>query len=382
MSLRPYRPFILLTSAFIVLMFALEHINGRFWLSDFKVYWGAADALLTGKAVYGVPFGESTGYYKYSPFVALLFTPLAALPFEVASIIWFVCISLALVAVLLQLHRILLELPIEPRLNDNALLCLALLCIGNHVVRELHLGNINLPLLLLATLALRWRTAKPWMAGAAMALLFMVKPYLGLVALPYLVHGRWHIVRAAVVAGCGMLLVPSMLGPGKAISLHREWLMSMSAHGDYLTSGNTIASIVSRIAGVPDSAGLQLSIIGVAVLGIVVLAWRWRSNSAYAQHYLLHFGALALIPNLVITDTQHFLLALPLFMFVLHRIRTLSWPVVVLLILVALAHGANSSDLLGHDLSDRVNAWGLLGLANVALVIVALMIEARDKQAD
>lgn len=355
-------------------MFTLEHINGRFWLSDFKVYWGAADALLRGKAVYGVAFGESTGYYKYSPFVALLFTPLAALPFEIASIIWFVCIAVALLAALLQLHRILLELRIEPRLNDNTLLCLALLCIGNHVVRELHLGNINLPLLLLATLAFRWRTSKHWATGSALALLFMVKPYLGLVALPMLLQGRWQILRGAVIAGCGMLILPLVLGPGKAITLHREWLASMSAHGDYLTSGNTIASVLAHIPGVRNGTGLQLGIILFAVLVIGGSAWRWRSQTGTAHHFLLHFGALALVPNLVITDTQHFLLTLPLFMFVLFHARTLAWPILVPFIVVLLAHGTNSSDLLGHGLSDRVNAWGVLGLANVALVIIAFTV--------
>lgn len=381
-SLRPYRTFIIVAFVFIALMFALEHINGRFWLSDFKVYWGAADALFRGNAVYGVPFGESTGYYKYSPFVALLFTPFAALPFEVASIIWFGCIAVALVAALLQLHWILIEIPIARRMSDNALLCLSLLCVGNHVVRELHLGNINLPLLLLATLAFRRQATTPWAAGAVLALLFMVKPYLGLVALPMLLQGRWQIVRGAVVCGSAMLLLPIILGPGKAFALHREWLASMSAHGDYLTSGNTIASLLAHIPGVKDGTGLQLGIVFLAVFLISALAWRWRNGTSTAHHFLLHFGALALIPNLVITDTQHFLLALPMFMFVLHRIHALTWPNVFLFILVVLAHGANSSDLLGHALSDGLNAHGILGIANLILLLVAYLLLRRAEVAD
>ena len=381
-SIRPYRTFLIVASVFIALMFTLEHINGRFWLSDFKVYWGAADALLTGQPVYGVAFGESTGFYKYSPFVALLFAPLAALPFEVASIIWFVFIAVALVAALLELNRILLEWRIEPRLSDNVLLCLAMLCIGNHVVRELHLGNINLPVLLLAALAFRRRTVKPWAAGALLALLFMVKPYLGLLWVPVVVQGRWSVVRAGVAAGIGMMAVPLILGAAHGIELHRQWLASMSAHGDYLTSGNTIASILSRMVGVPDGAGLQLGIIGFTLLVFGAVAWRWRQEGSLARHYLLHFCALALIPNLVITDTQHFLLALPLFMFVLHHVRTSSWPILLLFIMVVLAHGANSSDLLGHDLSDCVNTWGVLGAANVALVVLAFALVGRRRTSD
>jgi hypothetical protein len=29
-----------------LLLFVLEHVNGRFWLNDFRVYYGAGESLL------------------------------------------------------------------------------------------------------------------------------------------------------------------------------------------------------------------------------------------------------------------------------------------------------------------------------------------------
>jgi hypothetical protein len=73
--LKPYVPFIVFATVLFAAIFAIEKINERFWLNDFKVYYSAAQALISGEQVYGVPFGLDTGFYKYSPFVAMLFVP-------------------------------------------------------------------------------------------------------------------------------------------------------------------------------------------------------------------------------------------------------------------------------------------------------------------
>ncbi|MEI6456446.1 MAG: hypothetical protein WCO93_09170, partial [bacterium] len=70
-----YWKFIVFAFVLFLTAFIFENINGRFWLNDFKVYYMAAKALLTGNQVYDLPFGEPSGYYKYSPFVLFFFFP-------------------------------------------------------------------------------------------------------------------------------------------------------------------------------------------------------------------------------------------------------------------------------------------------------------------
>ncbi|MBK9194937.1 MAG: DUF2029 domain-containing protein [Flavobacteriales bacterium] len=379
--LRRYASFLLPAVLFLAAMFVLEHLNGRFWLNDFRVYWSAADALLHGQQVYGLPFGESTGFFKYSPFVAMLFEPFALLPFHVASVVWFWCIAGATIAVIIRLHRLLLQhIVLGPLARPNLLLVLSLLCVANHVVRELHLGNVNMMLLLLAVVAYASADQRPRLAGVLLAVLFMVKPYLCILVIPFLVRGHWKLVGAGVAAGVAMLALPVVFGFSHSFDLHSAWLQSMVQHGDYLTSGNTISSLLHRTTGVTDTAPLQVGIIALTMVVATILAWRLHKEGPMSMgNYVLFFGLLALVPNLVITDTQHFLLALPLFSFAIHKLAERRAPIVLaLFIVICILHGANSSDLLGGELSDKVNAWGVLGVANLMLIALSARIACRQ----
>ena len=57
----------------LLFMFA-EIINHRFWLSDFEVYYKAADRILHSQNLYGI---SADGHYvfKYSPTSAIYFIP-------------------------------------------------------------------------------------------------------------------------------------------------------------------------------------------------------------------------------------------------------------------------------------------------------------------
>src|SRR5262245_36938147 len=104
--LRPYTPFILFAVMIFAAIFAVEKINDRFWLNDFKVYYSAAHALINGQQVYGIPFGLDTGFYKYSPFVAMLFVPYTFFSYEAASIIHFVILSTVTILTIIILGRL------------------------------------------------------------------------------------------------------------------------------------------------------------------------------------------------------------------------------------------------------------------------------------
>ncbi|MCX6285327.1 MAG: hypothetical protein NTW31_13965, partial [Bacteroidetes bacterium] len=81
--------FIFFALLFILADFIIENINGRFWLNDFKVYFMGSNALLSGQQVYGIPFGESSGFYKYSPMTLFFFFPSYLVSFETARVIHF-----------------------------------------------------------------------------------------------------------------------------------------------------------------------------------------------------------------------------------------------------------------------------------------------------
>src|SRR5689334_7590025 len=106
---RELRPFLIIIAVLVLAALVLEHVNGRFWLSDLQVYWSAADALLHGGRVYGVAFGEDTGFYKYAPVVALAFVPAALLPFSWIAHVHFLLIGVALGIVFVRMERLMMR---------------------------------------------------------------------------------------------------------------------------------------------------------------------------------------------------------------------------------------------------------------------------------
>jgi hypothetical protein len=266
-------PFLIVASVFFVLIFLLEHINGRFWLNDFKVYYEASTALLQGKSAYGVHFGLDTGFYKYSPFILLLFTVYCVFSFAVASVIHFVLISLAAVLTILLLQYLVLTYyssdpePMTKR-RHNTILILALLSISNHLVRELHLGNVNMLLLGLVTLTLFLVSSdKPLWAGMVLALAILVKPYCLILLLPIFLYKK-SCVLYSTIASLVLLTVITILplGWNSFVTLHMQWFAAMQAHSEYLSSSDTLAAQLKHYL-IPQASGwLQPAVLLVTVI--------------------------------------------------------------------------------------------------------------------
>ena len=85
-----------------------------------------------------------------------------------------------------------------------------------------------------------------------------------------------------------------------------------------------------------------------------------------AEFFLL----LALVPSLTLTDSEHFLLALPLISFLIYSMinKKVSTLLVVFIMLGLLLYGGNIHDLLGSKLSGWVEAMGFLGIGNLLLI--------------
>ena len=79
-----------------------------------------------------------------------------------------------------------------------------------------------------------------------------------------------------------------------------------------------------------------------------------------------------MVPNLVVTDQQHFMFALPLVMLILASLFIRRQPLVLAGFLFAmLLYGTRSTDLWGVDLENRLLGWGVLGSGNILLIAVA-----------
>lgn len=383
--------FVIISLVIFTLIIVLEIINERFWLNDFKVYYLAAKSFVNGGSVYGVSFGLDSGFYKYSPFVLLLFAPLTLLPFQVAAIFHYIIIAMATIGSILIVNSLINKSLFKLKNNKGkGLLFIALLCIMNHLVRELHLGNVNMIIVLLLSCGIYFTlNSKHLLAGFCIALALLIKPYLLVVVVPLLFHKKLKTIFFIVLSALVMLLLPLVfVGFSKWFELNIAWAQSMLEHSSYLNSNHNFTSLIKYyfFAALPNSSHLYFLVLVVVVYTLIffsTLKNKMHKNSELENTYLMisYFTLLALLPNILITDTEHFLFCLPLILFLLHYF-TLHKKSLLLFFFIPLIvfYGGNSSDLFGSKLSNKFEEMGLLGIANFMLILLTIYATNRLKK--
>lgn len=378
---------ILLSVAALFLL--LEAVNGRLWLNDFRVYYEASGALLRGDAPYGVAHGLSSGFFKYAPVLGFLYAPLAMLPYPLAAAVQFALIVLAFNGALLKADHIIRVWALPLKAASYLPLFLCLLITGAHLHRELHLGNINTLLLLLLMAGLQaLLVGRRQLAGLLWGLAILTKPHF-IVLVPWLMlRSEWQVLRWALVSiALGIFLPLPFIGFAEWKELHAAWINAMASHNAALvyTGGgerqmiDTAYSFAHRaffgkVLGWRTAATVIMVLAMVALaMGALVLRNRLKEMPGQRTMNLLSeaFLILALVPSLTVTDTNHFLFAMPLILLVVHRLVPKPAPRWLWLaaIPILLAHGGNWSDALG-PLSDTLTHFGVLGMANVTLAVL------------
>ena len=285
--------FISFMAFFCVAFFIVQNINHRFWMHDYEVYYSAANSLLHGEKVYGVSYGLSSGFYKYSPFALLIFAPFSLLPFYAAKVLHFIILSVAITSVIILSAKIvkLHFFPDSKLANLNLLLFLIFLPILPNVYTELHLGNINSILLLIFIIALRYLLkGKELKAGLLLALGILIKPHF-IIFLPLLLFRKKFKCLFYTVAGIisGLILPAVFTGIKYNIELHRQWLTTMQLHNNSLIDGQyTIFSWLYRSVGhfffsdtihYDKAFGIIIiSLIAIAFLMLLILSFEKRTD--------------------------------------------------------------------------------------------------------
>lgn len=382
--IRRLRPFLIVATLLVLASLVLEHLNDRFWLNDFRVYYMAADNMRHGLPIYGEVFGEDTGLYKYAPVVLYFFQPYTFLPYTTAGVLHFLLIGILLMACFAVIERSLSHFTSDlPKPALRAII--GLLCIAVLLVRELHMGNINMGLILLAALGVeRFLVGKRISAGLVWGIVWLIKPYLLLMIVPLVIRREWRVLRtAASTMLAGLLLPMAIEGPRMWWELLREWVGSMLYHTQVMESPDRFGAILGKPWGLASSTLLDMVFIALAGVFLFLLAWKDRTEEkeglASVKNKAFELWlAMALVPNLVITDQQHFMFSLPLILFILSWLfRQKDLPVLFLFILSMLLYATRSSDLWGNSLENTLVGHGVLGSGNFLLMATACLVWRR-----
>jgi hypothetical protein len=178
------------------------------------------------------------------------------------------------------------------------------------------------------------------------------------------------------------------LGIPESVALYSEWFCAMKEHSGYLSSSHTIFSLLNYYAGVQISPAFGLA--GLCSAAILLFGYFYfrekkgtnkKSKLELQPMIMFFFLLIALVPSLLITDTEHFLFSLPLIVFLIMKVssaKKAAWT--ALLVFVLIMYGGNSSDLVGRTLAAKFETMGLLGISNLVLITLAFYFLFDKKQ--
>jgi hypothetical protein len=356
-------------------------------MPDFKVYYGAAHAIMYGKQVYGNLFSLGSGYYKYAPFIALLFYPISVLPYYAACVVFYVLIATAIILTSIFLLHVLSTYVFKrPVKLPDTILSLSILCITIHIIREIGLGNVNMFLLLLLCLSIYFIIQNKMVpAGFLLALILITKPFFVIVLIPLLMRRYFKTIGITFLLLMLFMVLPAfLLGIRYDVELHTQWLNAMLIHADGFPSPNTVGAIIRNSFHMFVWGSLQYIIMAVFLILYMFYVRTNRLNErkgiAESSSNLIMewFTLIAMIPCLFKTDTEHFLMTLPIIMFILiYLFNTRDVMLSIFFILLVFLYTGNSSDLLGGKLSIEMYNMGMLGISNMLLIALAIFIYTR-----
>ncbi|MBX2950159.1 MAG: DUF2029 domain-containing protein [Crocinitomicaceae bacterium] len=352
---------------FLGLFFTVETVNGKLWTNDFVVYYGAVQDFFNGNDPYVTNYGLDTGYFKYPPFTLYLFGYNFWLPFPVAKIVHLVLSSFALLYSIPVLAAMIREM-LGIRRNYAWVLYLGFFSVAIHLVREFHMGNVNLILLGLFVYGLsHLKSTTVWYTVISWSLMIIIKPITIVALFPLLFFRQWKYVFYSGLCGIFFFLFPLVhLGWDAGIKLWSDWLTAVSGHGEYIVGYNSLRFLALTYFGVSSEWGPSLIFLSVLLLLMLVDVSK-HNHQRQLFRWMVVF--MAFVPNFFVTDTQHFLLSVPLILFLIYELITrrsvVAWSVFVLGFGL---FSLNSNDLLGSHISDFMYIKGMLGIGNLLFI--------------
>jgi hypothetical protein len=377
-----------------LLTFTLNMINGRFWLADFRVYYGAAQQWMAGGQVYLVSYDSGSGFYKYSPTLLCFFLPYTLFSYKIASIIHFFILGAAFFYTFIVIRDLLKKYLFPGQVKrEGLLLILSFIPVLIHFSREMYLGNVNIVMLLLCCLAIRFYLADKFCAGSVLlGIVILTKPFFLILLLPLLLRRKWKAMASlAIVIIAGLLLPFLFAGPAKGIDLYSGWFRIILDHDADYPGLNSVDYLLRYYLFPALPAWFSYFIILAAGIFagwfILTNVGQEKTNNdgglQSSPNFLFEwFLLVALLPNLLKTDWVQFLLSAPIITFMVYYISVRKkYLLIPLLVFILLFFSANSDDLLGRELSHKILVMGTMGISNILLLTIACCIYRKEKHA-
>lgn len=226
--------------------------------------------------------------FEHPPFEALIFSPLAALPYRTAYTIW------ALVNAIIWLSLPLLLRPQAPRPRET-LGYLALWLLFAPLGVALFQGQSSLALLLLYTLCfLQLKRGRELTAGALLGLGLFKFQFVLPLALIFLLRRQWRFLAGFAVSGAFLGALSVAAVGWRGLVSYAEFLHTVAGNPHNASYGNavgmaTLQGFFNTVFG-PFLNGAVISVlVAAATLGLIGLtAWQWKHVESLADRPHAH----------------------------------------------------------------------------------------------
>ena len=393
-----YFSFIFLGVICLGFMFA-EIINNRFWLSDFEVYYKAAQRISHGENLY--QHSEDGHYiFKYSPTSALLFIPFTIFSFSIAKYIyWCLLTALIITGFYLCIKNINPGLfTLQNKKPVNKVVLLATLILAVHFLRELHLGQVNYLLLFIYIFALHSLNKGKWkLFSVLLGMSIFIKPF-AMIFIPYLlIQKKYRALMLFIFSILVFAILPKLFYSSMEITINQyqlwfqELQIELSHKQGLLADANhTVFSVVARytpirfiltnniISGIYQLC--LLAFIAFFVFYFVKILPRHNTKREEKQLITADFSLLiALVPLLAFTSENAFIyVQILIFVILLHFQNLLPYEK-VLSIIGFLFMGGNFAELIGKKLSTFADNSSLISIGTIILIYLIFMLRKRDQ---
>lgn len=354
---------------FVTLLIFVEKLNGKFYTNDFEVYYLAAKDYFEGKNPYLFAYGEDTGFFKYPPTTLYFFYFTTKVSYFTAQIIHSILLLVAFVFGVYYLRKILFEERLNQDKKYNWMLYTAFFFTVIQLVREFHIGNINLFLFFFFTLGLYGILKnKLWMTIFAWALMVILKPIVVIVFIPLLLFKKWRIIAGLALLGAFFFILPIVNNSFHGlIEIWRFWFIAVSKHGSYIISQYSLTYLANYYFGIQST---WLPSIFVLLI-VLTFGYFYSKRQMFSIDSFIEFSIvlMAFTPNFFVTDTEHFLLSMPLLILIVYYLLKLkNWMLWVFFSIILMPFTLRSNDLMSASLSDFIAEIGLLGIVNLTAI--------------
>lgn len=354
----------LLTFLFFFISSTILIMTDRFELLDFQVYYKSSQRILSQEQVYQRA-DDGHFIYKYSPYFALSFSIFSIFPILIAKIIFLVVIALCFASTI-QLYEVVF---LDSKLSFMQLVCIFIV-FSKHLQKELYLGQVNILILYLVSLSIYFINTRWIYSCIAFIASLFIKP-IALVLLPfYFLKMKLKTCILFLIAIVASIVSSILFFPAYSQSWFYELYSELASKSNLESlETQTVFVLFHRLFRLSPHTSLYCGVSLYIVFIALLLKYYYRLSL-----YII----LAMIPLLVCTSNNFYIVSMPLFIYLITRYKSMSYPEKIVFAVSSLLMCGNQYEFWGREVVNKIDAIAPYAISVCLCLIFVISLKLKN----